>query len=147
MQQNHPSPVLVSDKHITAPSRIVMEHIAKQRVHAHTLDSFAAAVGTPGFDAPSARSSHVMVAVDTDLFLHGGDDGILWRFSVEKMSWTKFDAGTPGKDAPSAQTGHAMCSDPEGRDLFLMGKSHLVLGGGKSPFVDGVGMLYLVLTS
>ena len=104
-------------------------------------------VGTPGFDAPSARSSHVMVAVDTDLFLHGGDDGILWRFSVEKMSWTKFDAGTPGKDAPSAQTGHAMCSDPEGRDLFLMGKSHLVLGGGKSPFVDGVGMLYLVLTS
>ena len=77
-------------------------------------------IGTPGIDAPCARSGHVMAVVDNDLFLHGGhgasDDLDVWMFSIKHLKWTRLVTQSAGA---IARNNHVMSA--VGRDLFLHG--------------------------
>ena len=79
-------------------------------------------------EGPSARSGHVMTAVGSDIYLHGGigsadnaprDSALwLWVFSTTRMEWTLLTTGGKG---PSARYDHAMTAG--GSDIYLYGGS------------------------
>ena len=83
---------------------------------------------------PSARSFHVMAAVGSELYLHGGwthDEWLdsisawapqssdeLWKYSVERASWELLRS-QDGAPKPSARYRHAM--EAVGAELYLHG--------------------------
>ena len=77
-----------------------------------------------GRTSPSARHSHAMAAVGTDIYLFGGYSGeeLVFRLSIITKEWTMLDAaaGVTGT-SPSARFDHAMAA--VGTDIYLYGGS------------------------
>ena len=90
--------------------------------------------GIDGGVRPSGRSFHVMVAVGSELYLHGGwtheawldsisarapqSSDELWKYSVERASWELLRS-QDGASKPSARYRHAM--EVVGAELYLHG--------------------------
>ena len=90
--------------------------------------------GIDGGVRPSGRSFHVMVAVGSELYLHGGwtsdawldsisamapqSSDELWKYSVERASWELLRS-QDGAPKPSARQRHAM--EVVGAELYLHG--------------------------
>ncbi|XP_059476925.1 muskelin [Neocloeon triangulifer] len=78
---------------------------------------------------PGMRGGHQMCIdpVSETIFLFGGWDGTqdlsdLWQFHIPSNTWKKLSSNTEVEGGPSARSCHKMCLDPEGRQIFTLGR-------------------------
>ncbi|EDO49239.1 predicted protein [Nematostella vectensis] len=91
------------------------------QMHVYNAETDSWSQLTTSGEQPCCRHGHIMVAIGTSIFLHGGMAGSdmfddLFQFNTENNSWTKLN---PTGDVPPSRTAHAAVAI--GHRLYLFG--------------------------